>query len=179
MVPQASLLIALVGVVEVIPSPPSQRSEVRGGRPRVSTDRLFLQALVIMLVRDVSTASGRLAILEQPTWELQLLRAHLTERGRFPSRRTWERRLAAIPNSLPARIGCLGRPLVGPSKSRRASGAQRRRALGAQGREDRREPAHELTSPGGWTSAGDSTFQSASPGPRRCSRRRRDGAKSR
>src|SRR5262249_1761228 len=32
--------------------------------------------------------------------------------GRFPSRRTWERRLAAIPDTLPAQIGCLGRHLV-------------------------------------------------------------------
>jgi hypothetical protein len=40
------------------------------------------------------------------------LRALLTEGGRFPCRRTWERRLAAIPDTLPAQIGCLGRELV-------------------------------------------------------------------
>jgi hypothetical protein len=37
------------------------------------------------------------------------LRAQLTEDGRFPSRRTWERRLAAIPEALPAQVGLLGR----------------------------------------------------------------------
>lgn len=36
-----------------------------------------------------------------------------TEDGRFASRRTWERRLAALPDSLPGLIGCLGRYLVG------------------------------------------------------------------
>ena len=65
-----------------------------------------------MLVRNVSTVSGLIAILEQPTWEMQALRARLTEHGRFPTRRTWERRLATLPSSLPARIGCLGRHLV-------------------------------------------------------------------
>jgi hypothetical protein len=114
MVPQSSLLIALVDLIDAIPSPPAERgSEARGGRPRVYSDRLFLKALVIMLVRNVSTVSGLLAILEQPTWEMQALRARLTEHGRFPSRRTWERRLATLPSTLPARIGCLGRHLVG------------------------------------------------------------------
>jgi hypothetical protein len=44
---------------------------------------------------------------------MRALRARLTEHGRFPSRRTWERRLATLPSTLPARIGCLGRHLVG------------------------------------------------------------------
>ena len=114
MVPQSSLLLALVDLIDVIPSPPvAPRGRAPGGRPPVYSDRLFLKALVIMLVRNVSTVGGLLAILEQPTWEMRALRARLTEGGRFPSRRTWERRLAALPSSLPARIGCLGRRLVG------------------------------------------------------------------
>ena len=36
----------------------------------------------------------------------------LTEKGRYPTRRTWERRLKAMPATLPAQIGCLGRYLV-------------------------------------------------------------------
>jgi hypothetical protein len=40
------------------------------------------------------------------------LRARLTEGGRFPARRTWERRLNALPATLPARIGCLGGYLI-------------------------------------------------------------------
>ena len=50
-----------------------------------------------MLVRDVATVDGLLAILEQPTSEMQALRERLTIDGRFPTRRTWERRLNALP----------------------------------------------------------------------------------
>jgi hypothetical protein len=114
MVPQSSLLVALVDVIDAIPSPPRQaRRGTQGGRPPVYPERLFLKALIIMLVRNVSTVSGLLAMLEQPTWEMWALRTRLTEHGRFPSRRTWERRLATLPSTLPARIGCLGRHLVG------------------------------------------------------------------
>jgi hypothetical protein len=51
-------------------------------------------------------------VLEQPTPEMKLLRAALTVDGRFPARRTFERRLKALPETLPAQIGCLGRHLV-------------------------------------------------------------------
>jgi hypothetical protein len=40
------------------------------------------------------------------------LRLLLVEHGRFPSRRTWERRLARLPQTLPGLIGCFGRSLV-------------------------------------------------------------------
>src|SRR5205823_3687585 len=41
------------------------------------------------------------------------LRALLTlPDGQFPARRTWERRLAALPATLPAQIGALGRHLA-------------------------------------------------------------------
>ncbi len=113
MVPQPSVLVALVDLIDRLPRPPvTPRGGAPGGRPAVYSDRLFLKALVIMLVRNVATVGGLLAILEQPTWEMQALRARLTEHGRFPSRRTWERRLATLPSTLPARIGCLGRHLV-------------------------------------------------------------------
>jgi len=70
-----------------------------------------------MIVRRLATAGTRLrvsllAILEQPTPEMQQVHALLTEHGRSPSRRTWELRLNAIPETLPAQIGCLGRYLV-------------------------------------------------------------------
>jgi hypothetical protein len=41
-----------------------------------------------------------------------MLRGLLTHEGRYPSRRTWERRLAALPDQLPAQIGPLGCHLV-------------------------------------------------------------------
>lgn len=42
----------------------------------------------------------------------EALRPLLTKNGRFPTRRTWERRLGALPDKLPGLIGCLGRHLV-------------------------------------------------------------------
>src|SRR3990170_3038156 len=66
-----------------------------------------------MIVRQVHTPSGLLAILAQSTAEMQALRRHLSlPDGRFPCRRTWERRLAKIPEVLPAKIACIGRFLV-------------------------------------------------------------------
>lgn len=107
-----SLLVALVLLVDrlPLPAPPARR---RRGRPPVYPDRLFLKALVIMLVRHLSKVHTLVAVLEEPTGEMRALRAALTdEQGRFPSRRTWERRLRGLPDTLPAQIGCLGRHLV-------------------------------------------------------------------
>ena len=111
MVRDASLLVALVKLADVIPlpaPPPPCR-----GRPKTYSDRLFLKALVIMIIRHLATVGALLAILEEPTPEMQQLRSLLVEQGRYPSRRTFERRLKAIPATLPAQIGCLGRHLVG------------------------------------------------------------------
>jgi hypothetical protein len=53
-----------------------------------------------------------LTVLDQPTPEMAQLRTLLRVQGRFPARRTWERRLRAMPASLPAQIACLGNHLV-------------------------------------------------------------------
>lgn len=53
-----------------------------------------------------------LAVLQEPTAEMRSLREMLNQDGRFPSRRTFERRLRALPETLPERIGLLGRHLV-------------------------------------------------------------------
>jgi hypothetical protein len=102
------MLVQLVDRMPM-PEPPAKR---RRGRPAVYTDRLFLKALVIMIIRHLHTVNELLSVLAQPTPEMLLLRNLLGEQGRFPSRRTWERRLAQLPDSLPAQIGCLGRHLV-------------------------------------------------------------------
>jgi hypothetical protein len=101
----------LVKLVDRTPQPPAPKKRVRG-RPKVYPDRLFLKALVIMIVRRVHKVNGLLAVLDQPTPEMEALRALLMVDGRYPARRTWERRLKAMPESLPAQIGCLGRYLV-------------------------------------------------------------------
>lgn len=65
-----------------------------------------------MIVRHLHTVHELLAVLDHPTTEMTTLRELLSQQGCFPTRRTWERRLKAIPNSLPAQIGSLGRHLV-------------------------------------------------------------------
>ncbi len=110
MIPQVSLLVMLVQLVDRIPTPPAPKQS--RGRPSFYSDKVFLKALVIMIVKHLHSPYELLTVLAQPTSEMKELSALLFEKGRFPSRRTWERRLAALPDKLPAQIGCLGRYLV-------------------------------------------------------------------
>ncbi len=111
MVQEEALLVTLVLLVDRLPFP--QPPPTRGrGRPKVYSDRLIVKALVIMIIRRLYTAYSLLAFLEQPTALTAQLRGLLTENGQFPNRRTWERRLQALPDSLPGLVGCLGRHLV-------------------------------------------------------------------
>jgi hypothetical protein len=109
MVPEISVLVLLVTLVDQIPVPSVKPHR---GRPPVYPDRLFLKALVIMIVRRLPRVHSLLAVLSEPTPEMRRLRALLTEGGRYPTRRTFERRLRTIPTTLPEQIGCLGRALV-------------------------------------------------------------------
>ena len=113
MVQQNSLLVMLVQLVERIPTPKPPSPTKRGkGRPSFYPDTLFLKALVIMIIKHLHSPYELLCVLEQPTPEITALRSMLTQDGRYPTRRTWERRLASLPDKLPAQIGCLGRYLV-------------------------------------------------------------------
>lgn len=111
MIGQETLLVALVRLIDRLPMP-AQPTKRRRGRPKTYPDRLFLKALVIMIVRHLHTVYELRSVLDQPTAEMLTLRALLTIEARYPTRRTWERRLKALPASLPAQIGCLGRYLV-------------------------------------------------------------------
>ena len=120
MVATVSNLVTLVELVDRLPlpaPPPTGR-----GRPRVYSERLFLKALVIMIVKRLPTVPLLLAVLDQPTGEMQQLRLLLCERGRYPSRRTFERRLESLPETLPTQIACLGRSLLDLLQPFRMSG---------------------------------------------------------
>ena len=105
------LLVILLKLIDGIPWP-QESAQRRRGRPTVYSERLIVKALVIMIIRRLYTAYSLLAFLQQETDLTCQLRESLTEVGRFPSRRTWERRLAKLPDRLPGLIGCLGRHLV-------------------------------------------------------------------
>jgi hypothetical protein len=106
-----SLLVSLVLLVERLPWPPEPAKRPRG-RPTTDSDRLIMKAFVSMIIRRLYTAYALLTFLNQADpWPRQL-RSRLSEPRRCPSRRTWERRLAALPPSLPGLIGGFGRPLV-------------------------------------------------------------------
>ena len=79
MVPEPSLLVVLVRLVDELPLPPPA---ARRGRPAVYSDRLFLKALVIMIVKRLARVQTLLAVLEQDTPEMRRLRELLTEGGR-------------------------------------------------------------------------------------------------
>ena len=81
MIPQEPLLVILVKLVDSIPMPATLAKRARG-HPRFYSDRLFLKALVIMIVRHLHKVHELLAVLAEPTAEMQGLRALLMEQGR-------------------------------------------------------------------------------------------------
>src|SRR5574341_1193216 len=112
MLQREPLLVTLVKWVDAIPMPKEPEKRKRG-HPKVYADRIIIKALVIMVIRRLYTAYSLLAFLEQECEVTSQLRELLTtQEGRFASRRTWERRLATLPDSLPGLIGCLGRYLA-------------------------------------------------------------------
>jgi hypothetical protein len=108
---QTSLLVSLVWLIDRLPWPPEPTPQPRG-HPNTYSDRLVMKALVIMIIRRLYTAYAWLTFLDQDDAVAVQLRPLLREHGRFPSRRTWERRLAILPQSLPGMIGYGGRHLV-------------------------------------------------------------------
>ena len=116
MLRQSSLLVSLVLLIDKIPLPPKSDTRKRR-RPKAYSERLILKALLVMIIRRLYTAYSLLAFLEQADWVAQQLKVRLHEDGKFPSRRTWERRLVHLPNSLPELLGYPGRHLVSVLKA--------------------------------------------------------------
>ena len=69
MILQLSLLVMLVKLVDCVPEPPLPQKR-RRGRPKFYKDRLFLKALVIMIIRHLHTVHELRMVLEQPTPEI-------------------------------------------------------------------------------------------------------------
>jgi len=123
-----------------------------------------MKALVIMIVRRLHRVGELLAVLEEPTSEMRKVRELLCEEGRFPSRRTFQRPLKALPNSLPDQIGCLGRYLVEvlkPWESRGRALALDSTTLQAKGgvwhKKDKEAgvvPHSSIDTEAGWTKSG-------------------------
>ena len=111
MLTPGSILVSLLWLVEQSPTPPPPAKRQRG-RQEPYSDKLFGKALIVMIIRRLYTAYALLRFLEQADPVAQQIRPLLTEHGRFPTRRTWERRFEKLPARLPALIGCLGRHLV-------------------------------------------------------------------
>lgn len=121
MIYQDSVLVQLIRLVDQIPTPQPPPRRPRG-RPIFYSEKLFMKALVIMIVRRLHKVGELLAVLEEESAQIREVRQLLFEGGRFPSRRTFQRRLKTLPNSLPDQIGCLGRYLVEVLKPWESSG---------------------------------------------------------
>ena len=106
MVSQDSLLVTFVNLVDRLPMSALHTKRERG-RPKVYPDRLFLKALVIMIVRHLHNVHELLSVLAQPTAEMRRLRegrsrartvpnaSHLGEATDQPSPTRYRHRLAA------------------------------------------------------------------------------------
>lgn len=112
MIQQESSLVTLLSLVDRLPE------EAFGGRPRgkgygqVYSERVFVKVALVMLVQHWSKVQECYEALQQPEAAMERLRGELSERGRFPSRRTFNRRVKVVGERLPKLIGWMGRMLV-------------------------------------------------------------------
>ena len=163
MIYQDSVLVQLIRLVDQIPTPQPPPRRPRG-RPIFYSEKLFMKALVIMIVRRLHKVGELLAVLEEQGAQMREVRQLLFEGGRFPSRCTFQKRLKALPNSLPDQIGCLGRYLVEvlkPWESRGRAVALDSTTLQAKGgvwhKKDKEAgvvPHTSIDTEAGWTKSG-------------------------
>lgn len=76
---------------------------------RASVPALPSKRRRMRIIRHLHMVRELLNLLAQPVEEIRTLWLRLTEQEHFASCCTWKQLLKAIPKTLPARIGCLGR----------------------------------------------------------------------
>ena len=104
-------LLDLVEAVERLTREQRSAAPARRGRPERYGEAVMLKATVILVLRRLPSVHALLAVVEEPEWGG--VRARLCDaRGRFPTRRTWERRLKQVAARLPEWIARVGRLLV-------------------------------------------------------------------
>jgi hypothetical protein len=106
MIDRDGVLVQLMRLIDRIPTPPPPPRRPRR-RPPLYSDRLFLKALLIMIVKRLHKVGELLSVPEEPTQRTQMLRDLLKEGERFPSRRTFERRLKALPEQCLLPLCCI------------------------------------------------------------------------
>ena len=79
MIDQDGVLVQLKRLIDRIPTPPPPSRRPRG-RPIFYSNRLFLKALVIMIVKRLHTVGELLSVLSEPTPEMQRVRELLKKR---------------------------------------------------------------------------------------------------
>jgi hypothetical protein len=105
-----TLLVELLSLLDHVALAPE---EPRRGRPCRYPERLFVKLVIVMVVREVSTVHGVLALLAEPALaEARAALARATPDGVLPSRRTCERRLARLAGRLSAQVAALGADLL-------------------------------------------------------------------
>ena len=112
MIQQESLLVTLLSWVDRLPEEAFAERPRGKGHGQVYSERVFVKVALVMLVQHWPRVQECYEALHQPSAEMERLRAELSERGRFPSRRTLNRRVKAVAEQLPRVIGWMGRMLV-------------------------------------------------------------------
>jgi hypothetical protein len=164
MVRQESLLVRLVDQIDRVPLPQTPCTAPGRGRPCTYSNHLMLKALAVMVSRRLYSPHALLAFLEQDDIVAVRVRACLHEHGRFPSRRTWERRLNALVDDLPrfiAGLGCWLVTTLKPWGRRKRATALDSTALRTSGgvwhkkhREAGQIPHSKIDTQAGWSKSG-------------------------
>ncbi|MCB8976427.1 MAG: hypothetical protein H6657_03260 [Ardenticatenaceae bacterium] len=88
-------------------------SKRRPEQPYFCPERIVAKVLITMMVKRLYTAYRLLTFLEQESAVGQQFKGPLQIDGPFPSRRTWKKQLANLPQLMPSLNGSFGfKPIV-------------------------------------------------------------------